>query len=97
MIFLLFTDPDDSIAPPTQDHSITMTERCNAIRSNLETKRKSIFIFDLKHVYKIIYLAMGIVLNFQSHLLDPKVAIWYIFICLIAQIIFTYRNGNKII
>ncbi len=81
-IFLIFRtfsyslDPDDSIAPPTQDSSITLTERFNAIRSNLETKRKSIFIFDLKQVYKIIYLTMGIVLNFESHLLDPKVAIW---------------------
>jgi len=63
-----------------------MADRIQAIRNNLVSgvaSKKSIFVFDLKHVYKILYLATGIVVNFDSCLMDPKVAIWlefYVFL-----------------
>ena len=76
---MMSPDPDDTLAPPTQDHSISMDDRIRVIRSNLGSEiaaKKSIFVFDLKHVYKILYLATGIVMNFDSCTMDPKVAIW---------------------
>ena len=78
-LFLPSSDPDDTLAPPTQDLSISMLDRIQVIRTNLGSEtsaKKSIFVFDVKHVYKVLYLATGIVMNFDSCLMDPKVAIW---------------------
>ncbi len=39
-------------------------------------RKRSVLAYDLKQVYKIFYLAMGIILDSESYLMDPKVALW---------------------
>jgi hypothetical protein len=43
---------------------------------NLLYRKRSVLAYDLKQVYKIFYLAMGIILDSDSYLMDPKVALW---------------------
>ena len=40
------------------------------------SRKRSVYAFDLKQVYKVLYLAMGIVMDSELNLMDPKVGIW---------------------
>ncbi len=71
-------DPDDTIAPPSQDVELTLKEKSEALaRSLSEASRKAVSMFDCKEQLKILYLALGAQPS-ASHieLRDPKVAAW---------------------
>jgi hypothetical protein len=50
--------------------------RVTMVFMNLVYRKRSVLAYDLKQVYKIFYLAMGIILDSESYLMDPKVALW---------------------
>jgi hypothetical protein len=70
------SDPNDTISPPTQDDSITLVSKVNAIRDAIQSKKKkNISLFDSKEQLKLMHLAFGF-LPLGADLLDPKVASW---------------------
>lgn len=79
-------DPKNQFAAPKNDLSISLEEKVAAIKSVLEKpKRQSgldISAFDVKCLFKLIYLSLGILIHSGNktripvQISDPKVAVW---------------------
>ena len=70
------TDPNDTIAPPSQDEGITLEMKLAVIRSSLERSDVTLVIFDVKEQLKILHLALGLLPSAWARVEDPKVAAW---------------------
>lgn len=73
-----FSDPDDSLAPPSQDPDISLSQKIEAIKSILENneKRKTISVFDSKEHFKFLYMGLGLAIDPSHVVIDPKIALW---------------------
>ena len=74
---LISTDPNDTIAPPSQDKDITLEMRLRLLRRALERPNgATLVMFDAKEQLKTLHLALGMMLPGKVE--DPKVAAWMI-------------------
>ena len=71
------TDPNDTLAPPSQDEDITLEMRLGLLRRSLERPNgATLVMFDAKEQLKTLHLALGMML--PGRVEDPKVAAWMI-------------------
>ena len=74
---LISTDPNDTIAPPSQDEGVTLEMRLRFLRRALERPNgATLVMFEAKEQLKTLHLAMGMMLTGKVE--DPKVAAWMI-------------------
>ena len=73
------SEMNDTLAPSTQDHSITLNEKIDILNSILkDAKPKQIHIFDFKTFSKLTHLGLDIpIIQYKNiKFFDPKVASW---------------------
>ena len=75
---LISADPNDTLAPPSQDEDITLEMRLRLLRRALERPNggATLVMFDAKEQLKTLHLALGVTL--PGRVEDPKVAAWMI-------------------
>ena len=66
---------DDTIAPHTQDETITLQEKVNFVKLLLKRPKRKVIIFDAKMALK--FLMLGLQIQVQNcFVFDPKIATW---------------------
>ena len=66
---------DDTIAPHTQDESITLEEKVDFLRLLLKRPKRKVVIFDAKMALKFLILGLQIQVK-NCFVFDPKIATW---------------------
>ena len=87
---------NDTIAPGSQDSSISVDDKLKLIKMGLETQK--VAIFDLKTFLRICYLGLDIIQDGDNDkYFDPKVAAWILKPgeneMTLATLVMTYRPG----